>query len=33
MLETLRHPNIVDYHHSWVELSTLTNFGPKIPTL
>ncbi|KAJ1929658.1 putative serine/threonine-protein kinase iks1 [Tieghemiomyces parasiticus] len=33
LLETLRHPNIVDYKHSWVELQQLTRFGPKVPCL
>ncbi|TIB62051.1 hypothetical protein E3P78_02529 [Wallemia ichthyophaga] len=33
LLESLRHPHIVDYHHSWVELATLTQFGPRVPTL
>lgn len=32
-MENLRHPHIVDYHHSWVELTTLTQFGPDVPTL
>ncbi|EIM19279.1 kinase-like protein [Wallemia mellicola CBS 633.66] len=33
LLESLRHSHIVDYHHSWVELATLTTFGPRVPTL
>ncbi|RKP38994.1 kinase-like domain-containing protein, partial [Dimargaris cristalligena] len=33
LLETLRHPNIIDYKHSWIELEQLTRFGPKVPCL
>jgi serine/threonine protein kinase len=33
LLETLRHPNIITYHHAWLESSQFSSFGPKIPTL
>jgi Protein tyrosine and serine/threonine kinase len=33
LLESLRHHNIVAYHHSWIEHSRLTTFGPVIPVL
>lgn len=33
LLETLRHPNIVSYHHSWLETTRFSSFGPSIPTL
>lgn len=33
LLETLRHPNVVEYKHSWLEMHQLTNFGPKVPCL
>ncbi|KAF8308195.1 kinase-like protein, partial [Clavulina sp. PMI_390] len=33
LLETLRHQNIITYHHSWLETSRFSAFGPSIPTL
>ena len=33
LLETLRHPNIITYHHAWLESAQFSTFGPKIPTL
>ncbi|KAI0064990.1 kinase-like protein [Artomyces pyxidatus] len=33
LLETLRHPNIITYHHAWLENAQFSSFGPKIPTL
>ncbi|KAH7882478.1 kinase-like protein [Phlebopus sp. FC_14] len=33
LLEALRHRNIITYHHSWLESSQFSAFGPKIPTL
>ncbi|KAJ1932934.1 putative serine/threonine-protein kinase iks1, partial [Linderina macrospora] len=33
LLESLRHPNVVEYKHSWLEMHQLTSFGPKVPCL
>lgn len=33
LLETLRHPNIVTYHHAWLEPAQFSSFGPAVPTL
>ncbi|KAH7907633.1 kinase-like protein [Hygrophoropsis aurantiaca] len=33
LLETLRHRNIVTYHHAWLESCQFSAFGPKVPTL
>lgn len=33
LLEQLHHPNIVTYHHAWLETSQFSAFGPRIPTL
>ncbi|PIA19345.1 kinase-like protein, partial [Coemansia reversa NRRL 1564] len=33
LLESLRHPNVVEYKHSWLEMHQLTTFGPNIPCL
>ena len=33
LLEKLRHPNIITYHHSWLETTQFSSFGPPIPTL
>ncbi|KAJ2375338.1 putative serine/threonine-protein kinase iks1 [Coemansia sp. RSA 2607] len=33
LLESLRHQNVVEYKHSWLEMHQLTNFGPKVPCL
>eukprot|EP00742_Colponemidia_sp_Colp-10_P009130 GILJ01009931.1.p1 GENE.GILJ01009931.1~~GILJ01009931.1.p1 ORF type:complete len:766 (+),score=100.95 GILJ01009931.1:313-2298(+) len=32
-LERLRHPNIIDYKHSWVELHSQSEFCPPVPFL
>ncbi|KAA1085568.1 putative serine/threonine-protein kinase iks1 [Puccinia graminis f. sp. tritici] len=32
-LESLRHPNITQYHHAWIEKAQLSRFGPKVPVL
>jgi hypothetical protein len=29
----LRHRNLVNFHHVWLENSQLTPFGPPVPTL
>jgi serine/threonine protein kinase len=29
----LRHRNLVNFHHVWLENSQLTPFGPSVPTL
>ncbi|KAI9091700.1 kinase-like domain-containing protein [Phlyctochytrium arcticum] len=33
LLERLRHPNIIEYKHAWLEHRQLTKFGPEIPCL
>jgi hypothetical protein len=33
LLEQLRHPNIVSYHHAWIEPTRFSSFGPRVPTL
>ncbi|KAF8157058.1 kinase-like domain-containing protein [Crassisporium funariophilum] len=33
LLERLHHPNIITYHHAWLESAQFSSFGPKIPTL
>ncbi|KAF8223462.1 kinase-like protein [Tricholoma matsutake] len=33
LLESLHHPNIITYHHAWLESSQFSAFGPKVPTL
>ncbi|KAJ1739947.1 putative serine/threonine-protein kinase iks1, partial [Coemansia sp. RSA 1591] len=33
LLESLRHPNLVEYKHSWLEMHQMTMFGPKVPCL
>ena len=33
LLERLHHPNIITYHHAWLETSQFSAFGPKVPTL
>ena len=33
LLETLRHRNIITYHHAWLESCQFSAFGPKVPTL
>ncbi|KAH9822399.1 kinase-like domain-containing protein [Melampsora americana] len=32
-LETLRHQNITQYHHAWIEKAQLSRFGPPVPVL
>jgi hypothetical protein len=33
-LETLKkHPNIINYQHSWLEADKTADFGPEIPCL
>ncbi|KAL8276243.1 hypothetical protein RQP46_011360 [Phenoliferia psychrophenolica] len=33
LLEALQHPNLVQYHHVWVEECRLSPYGPPVPTL
>lgn len=33
ILENLRHANIIEYKHAWLEYHQLTLFGPSIPCL
>ncbi|WVW78766.1 hypothetical protein I302_100728 [Kwoniella bestiolae CBS 10118] len=33
LLEALRHPNIIPYHHSWIDVTRFSNFGPPIVAL
>ncbi|KAK1232788.1 putative serine/threonine-protein kinase iks1 [Marasmius sp. AFHP31] len=33
LLERLHHPNIITYHHAWLEACQFSSFGPRIPTL
>ncbi|KAK0217432.1 kinase-like domain-containing protein [Armillaria nabsnona] len=33
LLERLHHPNIITYHHSWLESAQFSSFGPRVPTL
>ncbi|KAJ2820039.1 putative serine/threonine-protein kinase iks1, partial [Coemansia sp. 'formosensis'] len=33
LLESLRHSNVIEYKHSWLEMHRLTNFGPSVPCL
>ncbi|KAJ2863091.1 putative serine/threonine-protein kinase iks1 [Coemansia aciculifera] len=33
LLESLRHSNVIEYKHSWLEMHRLTNFGPNVPCL
>ncbi|KAJ3532505.1 hypothetical protein NM688_g7411 [Phlebia brevispora] len=33
LLEKLHHPNIITYHHTWLETCQFSSFGPKVPTL
>ncbi|KAJ3158448.1 putative serine/threonine-protein kinase iks1 [Geranomyces michiganensis] len=33
LLERLRHPNITQYKHAWLEHRQLTQFGPEVPCL
>ncbi|KAF7289833.1 hypothetical protein MIND_01357600 [Mycena indigotica] len=33
LLEQLHHPNIITYHHAWLETCQFSAFGPQVPTL
>lgn len=33
ILERLRHPNIIEYKHTWIEIHKPTKFGPAVPCL
>ncbi|KAL7415204.1 kinase-like domain-containing protein [Mrakia frigida] len=33
LLQTLRHENIVTYHHAWIERTRFSSFGPKVQAL
>ncbi|KAI0319145.1 kinase-like domain-containing protein [Amylostereum chailletii] len=33
LLESLHHPNIITYHHAWLENAQFSSFGPVVPTL
>ncbi|KAI9208127.1 kinase-like domain-containing protein [Polychytrium aggregatum] len=33
LLQKLRHPNIIEYKHAWLENRQLTTFGPEVPCL
>lgn len=33
LLETLRHPNIIPYHHVWIENARFSSFAPPIASL
>ncbi|KAI8908956.1 kinase-like domain-containing protein [Gorgonomyces haynaldii] len=33
LLERLRHPNIIEYKHAWLENRKLHTFGPEVPCL
>ncbi|GAA5881810.1 hypothetical protein JCM16303_006462 [Sporobolomyces ruberrimus] len=33
LLEAVQHPNIISYHHAWLETSIPQSFSPAIPTL
>jgi serine/threonine protein kinase len=33
LLEAVQHPNIISYHHAWLETSTPATFSPAVPTL
>ncbi|KAJ7274919.1 kinase-like protein [Mycena rebaudengoi] len=33
LLEQLHHPNIITYHHAWLESCQFSSFGPKVPAL
>ncbi|EKM75829.1 hypothetical protein AGABI1DRAFT_45808 [Agaricus bisporus var. burnettii JB137-S8] len=33
LLEQLHHPNIIAYHHAWLETCQFSSFGPKVPAL
>ncbi|GAA5846636.1 hypothetical protein JCM3766R1_005793 [Sporobolomyces carnicolor] len=33
LLEAVQHPNIISYHHAWLETSIPATFAPAVPTL
>ncbi|KAK8846730.1 hypothetical protein IAR55_005817 [Kwoniella newhampshirensis] len=33
LLEALRHPNVIPYHHSWIDTTRFSSFGPSITAL
>lgn len=33
LLQRLSHPNLVSYHHVWLEDAQITNFGPSVPCI
>ncbi|TFK47510.1 kinase-like protein [Heliocybe sulcata] len=33
LLERLHHPNIITYHHAWLEMARFSTFGVEVPTL
>ncbi|KAI5199581.1 kinase-like protein [Aureobasidium subglaciale] len=33
LLQRLNHPNLVSYHHVWLEDAQITNFGPSVPCI
>jgi serine/threonine protein kinase len=33
LLQRLMHPNLVSYHHVWLEDAQITNFGPSVPCI
>ena len=33
ILERLRHPNIIEYKHTWIEIHKPSKFGPAVPCL
>ncbi|GAA5953470.1 hypothetical protein JCM21900_005675 [Sporobolomyces salmonicolor] len=33
LLEAVQHPNIISYHHAWLESSIPSTFSPSVPTL
>ncbi|GAA5944982.1 protein kinase IKS1 [Sporobolomyces koalae] len=33
LLEAVQHPNIISYHHAWLENSATAAFAPPVPTL
>ncbi|WVN87400.1 uncharacterized protein L203_102579 [Cryptococcus depauperatus CBS 7841] len=33
LLETLRHSNIIPYHHAWIDITQFSSFGPPVPAL
>ncbi|WVQ83973.1 hypothetical protein IAT38_006118 [Cryptococcus sp. DSM 104549] len=33
VLEALRHPNIISYHHAWIDVTRFSSFGPPVTAL